>query len=262
MQARNHIPLNDGQIQEAARLFATLSEPSRLRLLQALMGGPMTVTELVEATDMRQGNVSKQLGILYDARLVARNREGNFIRYAIGDEMIFQLCDLACRKIQSDALARVASLQGASNDQKSEFVKVAKEVNHERKPMLFKLSTDKSVNETAAALQAAVIANRFGVMQVHNLRETMTKKGVEFGRECLIFEVCQPQQAKKVLDENMSISTMLPCRVSLYEEGGKTILATLKPTALLAMFNVPQLEGVAQDVEKSILQIMKEAATD
>ncbi len=62
MQARNHIPLNDGQIQEAARLFATLSEPSRLRLLQALMGGPMTVTELVEATDMRQGNVSKQLG--------------------------------------------------------------------------------------------------------------------------------------------------------------------------------------------------------
>ena len=113
MQAKNHIPLNDGQIEEAARLFATLSEPSRLRLLQLLMRGPMTVTELVEATGMKQGSVSKQLGTLYDARLVARNREGNFIRYAIGDEMIFQLCNLACRKIQSDALARVASLQGA-----------------------------------------------------------------------------------------------------------------------------------------------------
>jgi len=62
----------------------------------------------------KQGNVSKQLGTLYDARLVKRNREGNFIRYAIGDEMIFQLCDLACHKIQSDALARVASLQGLS----------------------------------------------------------------------------------------------------------------------------------------------------
>ena len=113
MQAENHILLNDGQIEEAARLFATLSEPSRLRLLQLLMRGPMTVTELVEATGMKQGNVSKQLGILYDARLVARNREGNFIRYAIGDEMVFQLCNLACHKIQSDALARVASLQGA-----------------------------------------------------------------------------------------------------------------------------------------------------
>ena len=113
MQAKNRIPLNDGQIEEAARLFATLSEPSRLRLLQLLMGGPMTVTELVEATGMKQGNVSKQLGILYDTRLVSRNREGNFIRYAIGDEMIFELCNLACRKIQGDALARVASLQGA-----------------------------------------------------------------------------------------------------------------------------------------------------
>ena len=112
MQAKDHIPLNDGQIEEAARLFARLSEPSRLRLLQSLMGGSMTVTELVEATGMKQGNVSKQLGILYDARLVARNREGNFIRYAIADEMIFQVCNLACRKIQSDALARVASLQG------------------------------------------------------------------------------------------------------------------------------------------------------
>jgi uncharacterized protein (DUF302 family) len=127
--------------------------------------------------------------------------------------------------------------------------------------MLIKLSTDKSVSETAAALQVAVQANHFGVMQVHNLKETMAKKGVEFARECLIFEVCQPQQAKKVLDENMSLSTALPCRISIYEEGGKTVLATLKPTTLLAMFNVPQLEGVAKEVENTIVKIMKAAAS-
>ena len=127
--------------------------------------------------------------------------------------------------------------------------------------MLFKLTTNKSVSEAAAALHSAVQANRFGVMQVHNLKETMAKKGVDFNRECLIFEVCQPQQAKKVLEENMTISTMLPCRISLYEEGGKTVLASLKPTALLTMFDVPPLEEVAQDVENSIIKIMKEAAT-
>jgi len=127
--------------------------------------------------------------------------------------------------------------------------------------MLVKLSTDKTVSEVAAALQAAVQANHFGVMQVHNLKETMAKKGVEFAHECLIFEVCQPQQAKKVLDEDMSVSTALPCRISIYEEGGRTILATLKPTTLLAMFNAPQLEGVAQEVEDTIVKIMKEAAS-
>jgi DNA-binding transcriptional ArsR family regulator len=113
MQAKNSALLTDVQIEEAARLFATLSEPSRLRLLQALMREPMTVTELVEATGMKQGNVSKQLGVLYDAHVLARNRQGNFIRYAIEDDTIVQLCNLVCRKIESDALARVATLKGA-----------------------------------------------------------------------------------------------------------------------------------------------------
>ena len=126
--------------------------------------------------------------------------------------------------------------------------------------MLFQLSSTKTVSEAATALHAAVQANHFGVMQVHNLTETMAKKGVEFAHECLIFEVCQPQQAKKVLDQNLSVSTALPCRISIYEEGGKTILATLKPTTLLAMFNVPELEQVAQEVEQTIIKIMNEAA--
>lgn len=126
--------------------------------------------------------------------------------------------------------------------------------------MLIQLPTEKSVSEASAALQSAVEANHFGVMQVHNLKETMTKKGVEFDRECLIFEVCQPQQAKKVLEENMSVSTALPCRISIYEEDGKTMLATLKPTTLLALFDSPQLKAVAQEVEDTIVKIMQEAA--
>ena len=127
--------------------------------------------------------------------------------------------------------------------------------------MLVKISTNKTVSEVAAALHAAVQANHFGIMQVHNLKETMTKKGVEFKKECLIFEVCQPQQAKKVLEQNMSVSTALPCRISVYEEGGKAVLATLKPTTLLAMFNSLQLGGVAQEVEDTIVKIMTEAAS-
>ena len=56
--------------------------------------------------------------------------------------------------------------------------------------MLIKVSTDQTVSEAAAALQTAVEANHFGVMQVHNLKESMLKKGVEFAHECLIYEVC------------------------------------------------------------------------
>jgi len=126
--------------------------------------------------------------------------------------------------------------------------------------MLFKLTSEKSVTKAAVALEAAVTANHFGVMQVHNLQETMEQKGVAFDHECLIFEVCQPEQAKKVLEGNMSVSIALPCRISIYEEDGKTVLATFKPTTLLALFHSPQLTRVAQEVEDTILKIMKEAA--
>jgi len=126
--------------------------------------------------------------------------------------------------------------------------------------MLVKLSTDKTVSEAAAALEAAVQANHFGVMQVHNLKETMAKKGVEFARQCRIFEVCNPHQAKKVLEANLEISTALPCRISAYEEGGGTRLATIKPTAMIALYPNPELRGVAEEVERTLEAIMAEAA--
>lgn len=127
--------------------------------------------------------------------------------------------------------------------------------------MLVKFFTDKTVTAVAVDLEAAVQANHFGVMQIHNLKETMNKKGVEFNNECLIFEVCHPQQAKKVLEQSMSICTALPCRISIYQEDGRTVLATLKPTALLATFKVAQLDVVARDVESTLVKIMQEAVS-
>lgn len=126
--------------------------------------------------------------------------------------------------------------------------------------MLIKLSTDKPVPETAAALQDAIVANQFGVLHVHNISETMAKKGVAFDRECLIVEFCNPLHAKKMLEHDMSIATMLPCRISIYQENGRTTLASLKPTMLLPMFNAPQLADVARQVEEAIVKIMTEAA--
>jgi uncharacterized protein (DUF302 family) len=127
--------------------------------------------------------------------------------------------------------------------------------------MLFTLSTDKTMSETAADLNAAAQAHHFGVLHVHNLKESMKRKSVSLSPECQIFEVCQPQELKKALDGNMSISTALPSRISVYEKGGRTILATLKPTAIAAMFDLPQLLAAAQDLEAAIIDIMKEAAT-
>ena len=68
------------QVEEAARLFSILSESSRLRLSRALIEESLTVSKLIGATEMKQGSVSKHLGVLPNAGLVARHREGNFAR--------------------------------------------------------------------------------------------------------------------------------------------------------------------------------------
>jgi uncharacterized protein (DUF302 family) len=126
--------------------------------------------------------------------------------------------------------------------------------------MLFEIQSEKTIDQLCQDLEKAVVNHQFGVMAVHNLRETMKKKGVQFERECRIFEVCNPHQAKRVLESNMQISTALPCRISVYAEEGKVKLATLKPTALISNFNVPELQPVAIEVEDTLIQIMREAA--
>lgn len=105
--------MSDGQIEEAAALFGILSEPSRLRLLRALMDGGLTVSGLMEATGMKQGNVSKHLGVLLRARFVRREREGSFARYEISDRRLFPLCRLMCERMSHDARSRLSELGGA-----------------------------------------------------------------------------------------------------------------------------------------------------
>src|SRR3989337_2166140 len=113
--------------------------------------------------------------------------------------------------------------------------------------MLHVVESTKPIAQVMAALESAVTRNKFGILGIHNLREAMEKKGVTFNRECLIVEVCNPHQAKRVLEANLEISTALPCRISLYEEGGKRKLATIKPTSLINLYSTPGLRAVAQE---------------
>jgi DNA-binding transcriptional ArsR family regulator len=102
--------LGDAQLQVVADLFATLSEPSRLRILQVLEAGPASVTQIVQATRMKQANVSKQLGILHQAGVLAREKDGNLVRYSIRLPLVFDLCALVCGSLREDARAKAKLL--------------------------------------------------------------------------------------------------------------------------------------------------------
>jgi uncharacterized protein (DUF302 family) len=126
--------------------------------------------------------------------------------------------------------------------------------------MLFQLQSSKSVEEIERDLQDAAARNKFGIIAVHDLRETMKKKDVELAMECRIYEVCNPHQAKKVLEADGAISTALPCRISLYGSPGQYTLATMLPTAMMKAFNRPEVAPVAEEVERVIVDMMRDAA--
>ena len=126
--------------------------------------------------------------------------------------------------------------------------------------MLHIVESTKPLARLIADLEQAVARHKFGVLGVHDLKAKMAEKGVPFARECRIFEVCNPHQAKKVLEANLQVSTALPCRISVYEESGKTKLATIRPTALIGLYGTLELKSVAEEVEDTMVKIMAEAA--
>jgi DNA-binding transcriptional ArsR family regulator len=89
-------PLPAPLVDAIAERFRILGEPMRIRLLDALRDAPATVQELERATEASQQSVSKHLGVLLRSGLVSRSKEGNFSRYAIADEGVFELCEQVC----------------------------------------------------------------------------------------------------------------------------------------------------------------------
>jgi uncharacterized protein (DUF302 family) len=127
--------------------------------------------------------------------------------------------------------------------------------------MYYIVPTSKNAADAARDLTAAVEKHKFGVLHVHDLKDTLTRKGFPLAPECRVFEVCNPQQASRVLDRDMRLNMALPCRISIFEDGGVTKIGTILPGELLRQLSPdPSLAVVAADVETTLKAIIDDAA--
>ena len=118
-----------------------------------------------------------------------------------------------------------------------------------------------SVAEARDRLTDALKQRKFGVLHIHNLKATLNSKGVPFETECEVLEVCNPGQAAKVLSEDIDLNMALPCRVSVYEKGGRTQIGMMSPKAMLEdLSDSPVLREVAGEVEAVLTEAIEEAA--
>ena len=105
--------LSEAALQMIAERFKVLAEPMRLKILHALWDGEQTVGEIIATTGALQANVSKHLGILQQAGLVRRRKDGLNVYYRICDETVFELCEVVCTSLHDRLAAQIGEFPPA-----------------------------------------------------------------------------------------------------------------------------------------------------
>jgi uncharacterized protein (DUF302 family) len=122
----------------------------------------------------------------------------------------------------------------------------------------YRVESKKSFPEAVAAVEAKTAQKGFRVLHVHDVQATLAEKG--FQREPRkIIEVCNAKFAHRVLSKDMKVSLFLPCKINVFTQEGKTHLSALRPAAMPQFFPQSGIEGVAQEVDRIITNIVDEA---
>ena len=93
--------------EEVADYFSLLSEPTRLKILHAVCEGERTVSEIVAHVESTQANVSRQINMLYRAKILSRRKEGTQVFYRVADQKTIELCQSVCGKFSEEIVATV-----------------------------------------------------------------------------------------------------------------------------------------------------------
>jgi uncharacterized protein (DUF302 family) len=125
-------------------------------------------------------------------------------------------------------------------------------------PIEYTVESAKLFDEAVKAVQERSAAKGFGVLHTHDVAATVGAKG--FAREPLkIIEICNARYAHEALAKDIHLALMLPCPISVYREHGKTFISAFRPSAMPRFFPNAGVEGVADAVEKGVLEIVNEA---
>lgn len=110
-----------------------------------------------------------------------------------------------------------------------------------------------SMEEAIMKLEESLKREKFGVLWQFDIQDKLQEKGIEFDKRFMVLEVCNPHEAKRVLEEESLAGYFLPCKIVVYEESGQTKIGLPKPTALIAMLENKKLKEVAADIEKRLI---------
>jgi Uncharacterized conserved protein len=123
----------------------------------------------------------------------------------------------------------------------------------------FKIKTEKEFDMAVYDLKESLLNHKFGVLWELNFKDKLKEKGLDFDKNFKILEVCNPSQAKLVLEKNIEVGYFLPCKMVVYEDNNAVYIGMLKPTGLIGMINNDELLSIATEVENELKSAIEDA---
>ena len=125
--------------------------------------------------------------------------------------------------------------------------------------MEYNIDSERKFEDVVASIEKYTAENSFKVLHIHDVQATLAGKGFE--REPIkIIEVCNAKFASEALQKNMSVSIFMPCKIVVYTENNTTKLKAMRPKAISEFFPNDNLEEMAGEVDRIIIEITDRAA--
>ncbi len=105
-----------------AEFFKALAHPARIRILELLREGELSVNELQARLEIEPSGVSQQLAILRGRHIVESRKNGTSVYYSVRDPQVFELLDVA-RRIFSNSLTNTQSMLAQLNEEQAQLSK-------------------------------------------------------------------------------------------------------------------------------------------
>jgi len=111
-------------------------------------------------------------------------------------------------------------------------------------------------DETVEAITQSVQKNNWSMPHMYDLQATMKKNGFDVN-PVKVFSLCKPEHAYRILsdDNERMVSALMPCRVAVYEKGGKTYISMLN-AGLFSKLLGKKVKDVMGDASAENLQIL------
>lgn len=117
-----------------------------------------------------------------------------------------------------------------------------------------------SFEDATEAVREALKREGFGILTEIDVQKTLKEKlGVDVERH-LILGACNPPLAHAALQADVDISLLLPCNVTVREEGGRVTVSIADPTLMAELSPAPEMAEIAAMARGKLERVIQELA--